>query len=153
MDRINHQKDFRDALQSLETCLETPRVSGELERWFVDVQRNVELISKLLAKQLDRQHPPRLRQIAVEDPELNAQVARLKSGDDESREQFVRLREWTDRLAKKAPKVEPDEERIEEDVVEFIAFGLAFIIHARKQEIALETWLHESLYRDTGGSG
>ena len=32
------QSEFRDALQSLETCLETPRVSGELERWITSPQ-------------------------------------------------------------------------------------------------------------------
>ena len=153
MDATSHENEFKNALQSLETSLETPRVSGQLEHWLVDVQKNVDLIGMLLTKQLDRQHASRLRQIAVEDPELNAQVVRLKSGDDESREQFAKLRDWTDRLAKRALKVKPDEERLEEDLVAFIAFGLAFIIHARKQEIAIATWLHESLYRDTGGSG
>src|SRR4029077_20900031 len=82
------ESEFRDMLQLLETCLETPRVSGELERWIAEAQRNVALIGTLLPKQIERQHAARLRQIAVEDPELNAEVERLKSGDDESREQF-----------------------------------------------------------------
>jgi hypothetical protein len=150
---LPHENKFSDALQSLETCLETPRVSGELPRWIADIRRNVELIGTLLTKQLDRQHTSRLRQIVIEDPGLHAHVERVKRGDDETREQFKKLQDWTNRLANRVPRLEPDEERLEEEVVEFTAFGLAFIIHARKQEIAIATWLQESLYRDTGGSG
>src|SRR5260221_10967812 len=147
------QSEFRDALQSLEACLETPRVSGELERWIADVQKTVELIGTLLPRQLERQHAARLRQIAAEDPELNAAVEHVKTGDGETREQFENLRERTNRLATKATKVEPDESRLEEELVAFTALGLAFVIHARKQEVAIDSWQQESLYRDTGVSG
>jgi hypothetical protein len=150
---VPQESEFRDALQLLETCLETPRVSGELERWIADVQRNVASIGTLLPKQIERQHAARLRQISVENPELNAEVGRVKSGDDDTREQFDKLRNWTDRLAAKATKVEPDESRLEEELVALTAFGLAFVIHVRKQEIAIATWQQEALYRDTGGSG
>ncbi len=147
------ESEFRNALQLLETCLETPRVSGELERWIADVQKSVALIGTLLPKQIERQHAARLQQIAVEDPELNAEVERVKSGDDKTREQFDKLREWTSRLATKAAKVEPDESRLEEELVALTALGLDFVIHARKQEIAIDAWQQEALYRDTGGSG
>src|SRR5258708_22890638 len=93
------ESEFRNVLQLLETCLETPRVSGELERWIADMQKNVELIGMLLPKQLERQHAARLRQIAAEDPELNAAVEHVKTGDDETREQFEKLRDRTNRLA------------------------------------------------------
>lgn len=145
--------EFRDALQLLETCLETPRVSGELERWIDEVRKNVASIGTLLPKQIERQHATRLRQIAVEDPELHAEVERLKSGDVETQEQFNKLREWTDRLTTKATKIEPDESRLDEELVALTAIGLGFVIHARKQEIAIDTWQHEAIYRETGGSG
>lgn len=145
--------EFRDGLQTLETCLETPRVSGELERWIGEVQRNVALIGKLLPRQIETQHAARLRQIAVEEPELNAEVTRIRSGDDETRKQFDELRDLTNRLATKATKVEPDESRLEEELVALTALGIAFVIHARKQEIAIDAWQQESVYRETGGSG
>jgi hypothetical protein len=147
------ESDFRNVLQLLETSLETPRVSGELERWISEVQKNVASIGTLLPKQIERQHAARLRQIAVEDPELNAEVERLKSGDDDTQEQFDKLRDWTGRLATRATKVEPDESRLEEELVELTGLGLAFVIHARKQEIAIDTWQQEAIYRETGGSG
>jgi len=147
------EPEFRDVLQSLETCLETPRVSGDLERWIADVQKNVEMIGTLLARQIERWHAGRLRQIAVEDPELNAEVDRLKVGDDETRKQFDNFRERTNRLAKKVTNVEPDEARLEDELVALTALGLAFVIQARKQEIAIDVWQQEALYRDTGGSG
>jgi hypothetical protein len=147
------ESEFRAVLQLLETCLETPRVCGELERWIADVQRNVESIGTLLPRQIERQHAARLRQIEVEDPELNAEVERLKAGDDVTREQFDNLRERTNRLVKKVTKVEPDESRLEDELVALTALGLDFVIHVRKQEIAIDTWQHEALYRDTGGSG
>lgn len=153
MNLTSHENEFSDALRLLETALETPRVSGELEPWVAEVQKNVDLLGSLLSVQLDRQHASRLRQITNEDPELHAHVARVTSGDDTTREQFAKFSDWTKRLTKKASKVEPDEERLEEEVVEFIEFGLAFIIHARKQEVAIATWMQESLYRDTGESG
>jgi len=147
------QSEFRDLLQSLETCLETPRVSGELERWIAAVQKNVESIGRLLPEQVERHHAARLRQIAAEDPGLNAEVERLKAGDEESREQFDDLRERVNRLATRATKVEPDESRVEAELVALTALGLDFVIQARKQEVAIDAWQQESLYRDTGGSG
>ena len=150
---VPQESEFRDALQLLETSLETPRVSGELERWIAHVQKNVAVIGSLLPRQIERQHAARLRQIAAEEPELNAEVGRLKSGDDETRKQFEKLRAWTDRLAPKAKQVEPDESRLEEELVAYTALGLAFVIQARKQEVAIATWQQESLFRDTGGSG
>jgi len=147
------KSEFRDALQSLEMCLECPRVSGELERWIADVQRNVAFIGTLLPKQIEKQHAARLRQIAVDEPELNGEVERLKAGDAETRQQFANLRERTNRLATRATKVEPDESRLEEELTALSTLGLAFVIHARKQEIAIDVWQQEALYRDTGGSG
>jgi chromosome segregation ATPase len=147
------QSEFRDVLQSLETSLETPRVSGELERWIAAVQKIVESMGRLLPGQIERHHAARLRQIAAEDPGLNAEVARLRTGDDETREQFDNLRERVNRLATRATKVEPDESRLEQELVALTALGLDFVIHARKQEVAIDAWQQEALYRDTGGSG
>jgi len=147
------QNEFRDALQSLETSLETPRVSGELERWIASVEKSVDLIGSLLPKQIERQHAARLRQIAADDPQLSAEVERVKCGDDAMREQFDKVRERTSQLLKRATKVEPDESRLEEKMSELTSLGLAFVIHARKQEIAIETWQQEAVYRDIGGSG
>jgi hypothetical protein len=147
------QSEYRDVLQSLETCLETPRVSGELERWIADVQKNVELVGKLLPRQIEKHHAARLRQIAAEDPGLNAEVELLKTADEETREQFDNLRERVNRLATRATKVEPDESRLEQELVSLTALGLDFVIHARKQEVAIDAWQQEALYRDTGGSG
>jgi hypothetical protein len=147
------QSEFRDVLQSLETCLETPRVSGELERWVAAVQKNVELVGRLLPGQIEKHHAARLRQIAAEDPGLNAEVELLKTADDETREQFDNLRERVNRLATRATKVEPDESRLEQELVALTALGLDFVIHARKQEVAIDAWQQEALYRDTGGSG
>ena len=84
---------------------------------------------------------------------MNGEVERLKSGDDDTQDQFDKLRESTNRLAAKASKVEPDESRLEEDLVALTELGLAFVIHARKQEIAIDTWQQEAIYRETGGSG
>jgi hypothetical protein len=147
------QSEYRDVLQSLETCLETPRVSGELERWIADVKKNVELVGNLLPRQIEKHHAARLRQIAAEDPGLNAEVELLKTADDETREQFDNLRERVNRLATRATKVEPDESRLETELVSLTALGLDFVIHARKQEVAIDAWQQEALYRDTGGSG
>ena|SRR5579872_5104077 len=44
------ESEFRGVLEALETCFETPRVSGELERWIADVQRNVDSVGTLLPK-------------------------------------------------------------------------------------------------------
>jgi len=149
----SQESEFRDALQLLETCLETPRVSGELERWIAELHRNVAVIGTLLPRQIARQHAARLRQIAAEDPGLNGEVERLKSGDDDTQAQFDKLRDWSNRLATKASRIEPDESKLEEELVALTALGLEFVIHARKQEIALDTWQQEAIYRETGGSG
>ena len=141
---------LRSALEALETSLETPRVPGELEPWLAGVRMTIEKVAPLLTRELDRDHKTLLAQIAAEDPELHARVARLKCGEEETRAQLARLQEWITRLAEKTPYVEPDEGRLEQEIVKFVEQGLAFVIHVRKQEIAIDTWLHEALYRDGG---
>lgn len=150
MNAISNQNGLREGLERLETALETPLVPGELERWVGDVQSALDETAALLERQVGTVHQEEFNEIADEDPELFARVKLLQEEDRKSSEQLEKLRHRAEQLAIIAASIEPDEAELEEDVNAFIEQGLAFVIHVRKQEIAIATWLQEAMERDRG---
>lgn len=146
-------REFRAAVDSLETSLMTPRVPGELERWIDSIEAANETVGKVLLQQVGKEHRTVFKQITSQDPDLHARVERLKIGDMLSREQFDSLRKRVHNLINRIARVEPDEGRLESDLVTLCADGLSFVLHLRKQEVAIDTWLQEAFQRDRGVSG
>jgi len=145
-----NDQEFLAAVKSLETCLMTPRISGELERWVDAVESAINCVGTALVRQINQEHRAEFRQITSDDPELHSRVERLKSGDTHSLEQDRSLRDRIHSVKKNVLRIEPDEGRLEPALVEFCADGLAYVLHLRKQEVAIETWLQESFSRDRG---
>ena len=144
------QQQYTACLEKLEHCLETPFVPGELERWFEQTQQAMQDVAKLLPRQLDETHAQQLQEIESEDPGLEHRVEEIRRVDGELRERFAQFHKRVDQLAKGAGNVEPDEARMKEACYELVDEGLALVIAARKQEVALRTWLLEAFDRDRG---
>jgi hypothetical protein len=144
------QQKLTDALATLEKCLETPFVPGELERWFHAVETGVAEVRGHLRPVFERTHRAVLEEIFQEDPGLEHRIEQLRREDAEALEQFERFSDKSRRLAAVARRVEPDEARIKDECYTLVEEGLAFVISARKQEVALRTWLIEALERDRG---
>jgi hypothetical protein len=143
-------EQFQAALAKLEKCLETPLVPGELELWVQQTKTAAQDVADLLDRQINDVHREQLAEIEQQDLELLSRVDELRQGDEQTR---VLLRALQDRLiglASRAARVEPDEKQAEGDLAAVVDMGLKFVIHARTQETALETWLAESFERDRG---
>lgn len=139
-----------ESLAELELALETPVVPGELERWTSAVEQALTVVEPLLVEVIEKEHSQNINQISQEDPGLLRVAAQLTEGDYESLQSLKNLRHQVGRLATVAEVVEPDEARLEDPLNTFISAGLEFIIHARKQEVALDTWMMEAINRDRG---
>lgn len=137
-------------LHEFETCLETPFVPGELERWMESVRSAWEQLSPALRDRFEREQPELFEQIVADDPELHERVNELR----EHNAQVLALRSELEQripwLHERAARVEPDEKRLDEELNRFIEDGLRFVIESRKQEVALRTWMLEAYERETG---
>ena len=104
----------------------------------------------VLRDHLSGNHGPQLKSITREDKEMFANVEAVAAGDEKSVAMLDKLLEWSARLATATERVGPDEGRLEVEYTAFIEQGLDFVIHVRKQELALTTWLLEAFNRERG---
>ncbi len=153
MDVTTANREFRDSLESVETCLMTPRVSGELDGWIANLKHAMDTFGAALLQQISEGHCAAFQQITSQDSELHSRVEQLQRNDLQSRELYDALQNRLAILEKSTPRVEPDEGRLEMEVVKFCESGLAFVQHVRKQEVAIDTWFQEAFQRDRGISG
>jgi hypothetical protein len=69
------------------------------------------------------------------------------AGIEEECAEFAR---FIHRFSERAPKFEPDEEKIAKHTQALVADGIEFITRVRKQEAAVQTWFVEAFTRDRG---
>lgn len=150
MSRTEQPQPFEAALDKLEVCLETPFVPGELERWFEDLQQAVAALDELLRPQFQEVHERQLEEIFEQDPGLQHRVEQIRREDARVAAQFDLLAQRVGTMAKSASKAGPDEASLKEDCYKLVEDGLAFVIAARKQQVAVRTWLVEAFDRDCG---
>jgi hypothetical protein len=150
MEMMQKQSPLLDALANLEFCLETPVVPGEMESWVETVDSAYGRVQTELIKTWDRDHPQKLQEISREDPEMLRCVTVLEEKDTQTVEKQKAFVHFLNNLAGRAARAEPDEARLDDRVECLIDAGLDLILHARRQEVAMDYWLLESLDRDRG---
>jgi hypothetical protein len=146
----NTDNDLRGALETFETSLATPIVSGELTVWSDHVRAAWTRLLPLVRKQLTKLHPKQYDEITGQDPELFAQIDKLKAEDAALDECSRGLDQTTERVAKLAPLVEPDERKFSEHMAHLQKHGTEFVARVRKQQVAVQTWYQEAFVRDRG---
>lgn len=142
--------EFKQALETFETTLETPHIPGELVLWMDSVREACLVATAAVRQKAANEHPVLLKRITAEDPELATRVENMREEDVALVERCDELERQSHSLVEMIPQFEPDEHKLEEHIQAFIKDGLDFIIATRKQEAALDTWYQESLYRDRG---
>ena len=142
--------ELQDALRRLEGYLETPVVPGELEDWTQNVVAAWQEVDHRLETHIRDHHREQLSKIAEEDTEMLAHVERLRDEDVQIVDRFLELSRQVERLAERAPKIEPHEQRADAAIEQLVEQGLAWIIRVRKQEAAISTWFGEAFNRDRG---
>jgi hypothetical protein len=141
---------YLDALGSMEDSLLSSVVPGELVGWMAALSESAEFVGALLWRHYETVHDAQYSQIVKEDSELLPRVERMKRGDAESLERLEGLLDRIDTLKRGAPQCEPDETALITSLNILIDQGLAWLIHAKRQERARETWLVEAFNRDRG---
>jgi seryl-tRNA synthetase len=146
----NDQRELHDALEAFETALNTPVVSGELEDWTTALASAWRALRGAVEDQLQGPHHAQLKEIGKQDPELLPRVEQLKQEDQGIDRQLGELSERIDRLSAKAPQIEPNEGKADDERTRVMSDGVAFINRVRKQEVGIQTWFLEAFNRDLG---
>jgi hypothetical protein len=141
---------YPEALNRLESELLTPIVPGELERSLEAISQAADLVSALLWRHTENLKNTEYPAIAAQDPELLAQTDRLMQGDADCVERLAALLDQIARLKNLAPKCEPNEAVMRNSLESLIQQGLKWVIDAKRQEKARETWFVEAFQRDRG---
>lgn len=144
------ENGFLSALARFEKWLETPVVPGELPSWLQSARKACDEVGTLLECEIKERHNNLLRAIFSQDSELARRVDELKAKDKNLLSQWESIHHDLNRLCELAVRAEPDEERLDEHMEDFIAKALRFVIDSRKQDNALTTWYMESYTRDRG---
>lgn len=118
--------------------------------WLQQAKEALLELRPALANVIRNDNLQKLKQIAQADPGLLRRVADMQNQDRQSLTMEVNLRKELDSLQAKAKVLEPNESRLDEKLQWFIDAGLDFIIHVRKQQTAIDTWLMEAIERDRG---
>lgn len=150
---MNHspdEKNLRDALESFETCLATPVISGDLVEWANYLQTAWNKAEPEVRHHVHVLFRGQLDQISNVDPELLGHVAQLRSESDAILKQAETLGQDISRLAEKASRLEQHENRAEPDWKAIIDSGIEFVTRVRRQLVAIQAWLVEALNRQRG---
>ena len=151
MTESNSENELREALASFETSVATPIVSGDLPDWTDKVQKAWSEASAQVHYHVKHLHPRQYDEISNEDPALFQQVELLKAEDDAIERDREKLNQSVTSVATHAPKLEPDEGKANRHIQSLIDDAMAFVMRARKQQVAVQTWYVEAFNRERGG--
>lgn len=150
MTATDPDRELREAIDVFDTALATPVVSGELAVWSDEVRAAWARLSPLVHHQMVTFHPKQYDEITRQDPELFAQVDKLKVEDAAILEEQSSFDASVSRLANLAPLVEPDERKFDDYQAKLRKDGAAFTTHVKQQQVAVQTWYIEAFNRDRG---
>lgn len=151
----NHQhdeSDLKQALEQLESCLETPLVPGELRSWLQTVQSPLERCCRVFQREVEESHRDLLEGILRSDMGLAHRVEAMRTADQQLIASWQELEHQLAALRDLAVEGEHNETRLSEPLAHFTQCAIELVIEVRKQEAALTTWYLESLNRDRGNA-
>jgi hypothetical protein len=137
-------------LTELESALDTPSMPGEMPNWAATLRKFFDDGAREFLRQMDTVHAAELKDIEGQDPELSARVRALREDDRRNREWCVKLTKAVADFERRAAAAGADEKQVLEQHHVLVEDALQFVVHARKQEVAIRTWTQESFARDTG---
>ena len=147
------ENPLKDALEKLEAQLETPTVAGELVNWLEAASSLWQELRAPLQNQIEHVHSSGFKRIRKDDPDLLRRVEQMQEQDEQLLNQLAEHQHTFAELYELAVKTEPNETKVIQHVVEANGAGIQYVIDVRKQERALETWMQEAEFRDSGVSG
>lgn len=148
--RTKSNSSLIDAIEELEFSLDSPIVPGEMVAWAHSVRDSLTALVPVLNDHVRRVHHQTIKQIAIEDPELTVQAVNLKKTDEQNLRLLESLLARCSDIPERISEVEPDEGQMDSEVFTVIDDGLRLVLAVRGQEVAINTWMNESVYRDSG---
>jgi hypothetical protein len=139
-----------EELDRLETAFATPPMPGELRNWASMLRKSFDEATGELTRRIADEHPVQFDEISTQDPEMLHQVDELRQQDARLEQQRAELASQVAGFEAQAVAKGADEKPLEEWQQQLSREGLAFVVEARKQEIALRTYLQEAFSRDRG---
>ena len=139
-----------EALTVFERAVFSPVVAGELASWSKAALQSVEQLEQVLEDDVRGQHDSIFETISDTDAEMLGKVQKLQSEDDAILLCVRETREIAKTLQAVGAAVEPDEEKAANLVKSFVKAAELLTIRLKKQELAINVWLQESLTRDRG---
>ncbi len=137
-------------LTALERVLETPLVPGELAVWATTAQEAVGRLDSIVQSRFAAEHPKLLTAIEWQDMELASRIERLRDEDGAILQAFKHFQYEVNELAGAADSIEPREDRVHDHFEDLINDGIQLILRMRRQEVAIDNWFMEALFRDRG---
>lgn len=147
---ISDDNQFSKNLAELETALETPVVPGELETWVEVVHTATKNVETQLTHHIQVTHEELFIEIAEQDDELLGRLEQLREQDASLLREFDELARLVGRLRKTILETDRNETELDQAHSKLVEQGLAFVLGARTQERAIETWYSEAFLRDHG---
>ncbi len=141
---------YQDALNRLEDCLVTPVMPGELSSWLGTLAEAAETTGALLWRQIEGPNQQEYAQIEALDPNLCPHVEMLKKGDQDSYQRLEAFMDQIARVRRRAEMFSANEILFQTPVNSLLDEGLSWVIHAKRQEKARESWYLEAFIRDRG---
>jgi hypothetical protein len=139
-----------EALTAFERAVLSPVVAGELAHWSKAALESVEQLEHVFVDDVKSQHASIYETISDTDAEMLGKVQKLQAEDDAILLCVRETHEIAKTLQAVGAAVEPDEEKAANLVKSFVKAAELLTIRLKKQELAINVWLQESLTRDRG---
>jgi hypothetical protein len=141
---------FENLLQHWERCFATPVVEGELESWAATLREVTDEIRMRLRQRMDETHQREFDDIEAQDPALVPRVEQLKHDDQALWEDFENMVKKIAALHDQVLEEPKETDKLHHAAQVVAERGLEMVVHIRKQETAVATWLMEAFQRDRG---
>jgi hypothetical protein len=138
------------AIAAFERAVLSPMVAGELTSWSEAALQSVEQLEEVFVNDIKAQHASIFETISETDAEMLGKVQKLQAEDDALRLCVRETHELAKTLQAVGAAVEPDEEKAANLAKSFVKAAELLTIRLKKQELAINVWLQESLTRDRG---
>ena len=144
------EKELQDALTFLERELHTPVIAGELRLWTASTARACQRVRDCMSRRFFNDHDALMDEVLRQDPGQASRIQQARETDERLLTRIDASCQQARTLNANASSAEPEEVHLMDQIADFRETTEEIIRQTREQETSLNTWYHESLYRDRG---
>jgi uncharacterized Ntn-hydrolase superfamily protein len=141
---------LQDTIGRLEEALLTPSIAGELTGWIRSAEQAAATLAVDWTRHLHSVQHPQYRETARSDAEQLPHVEKLIAAEESLLQELAHFHEELRALAQQASQAGWDEGKLAARRQQVEEAGLQLLLRIKKQKLAGESCLAESLFRDRG---